>query len=163
MSEEIRDRILEAAGYTPLEHPARPDDCGFSPFRDDTSTSRETAFAKIRARVRGHGTGFGSNWRWMMQRNESEENCSIPPRSRPRTRSCLPGDERSRNCLRRKQELERKTKELAHSLAMMRATLESTTDGILVTDYDGQVTGYNQQFLDRQTVGYTRSPGHRNP
>jgi len=29
------------------------DDCGFSPFADDTSTARETAFAKIRARVLG--------------------------------------------------------------------------------------------------------------
>jgi methionine synthase II (cobalamin-independent) len=29
------------------------DDCGFAPFGDDTSTSRETAFAKIRARVEG--------------------------------------------------------------------------------------------------------------
>ena len=29
------------------------DDCGFAPFSDDTSTSRETAFAKIRARVEG--------------------------------------------------------------------------------------------------------------
>jgi len=27
------------------------DDCGFSPFADDQSTSREIAFAKIRARV----------------------------------------------------------------------------------------------------------------
>lgn len=29
------------------------DDCGFAPFSDDTSTSRDTAFAKIRARVLG--------------------------------------------------------------------------------------------------------------
>ena len=29
------------------------DDCGFAPFGDDTSTSREIAFAKIRARVEG--------------------------------------------------------------------------------------------------------------
>ncbi|NEE06556.1 5-methyltetrahydropteroyltriglutamate--homocysteine methyltransferase, partial [Streptomyces sp. SID7499] len=29
------------------------DDCGFSPFADDASTSREIAFAKIDARVRG--------------------------------------------------------------------------------------------------------------
>ena len=29
------------------------DDCGFSPFCDDTSTSRDTAFEKIRARVIG--------------------------------------------------------------------------------------------------------------
>jgi 5-methyltetrahydropteroyltriglutamate--homocysteine methyltransferase len=29
------------------------DDCGFSPFADDRSTTRGTAFAKIRARVIG--------------------------------------------------------------------------------------------------------------
>ena len=51
--EEIRDRILEAARYIPLEQLGTTDDCGFSPFSDDTSTSRETAFAKIRARVEG--------------------------------------------------------------------------------------------------------------
>lgn len=52
-AEEIRDRILEAAKYIPLEQMGTTDDCGFSPFSDDTSTSRETAFAKIRARVEG--------------------------------------------------------------------------------------------------------------
>ena len=51
--EEIRDRILEAVRYIPLEQLGTTDDCGFSPFSDDTSTSRETAFAKIRARVEG--------------------------------------------------------------------------------------------------------------
>jgi len=51
--EEIRDRVLEAAGYIPLAQLGTTDDCGFSPFCDDTSTSRETAFAKIRARVLG--------------------------------------------------------------------------------------------------------------
>ncbi|MEO7725091.1 MAG: cobalamin-independent methionine synthase II family protein [Chthoniobacterales bacterium] len=50
---EIRDRILEAAEYIPLEQLGTTDDCGFSPFSDDTSTSRETAFSKIRARVEG--------------------------------------------------------------------------------------------------------------
>ena len=30
------------------------DDCGFAPFGDDVSTSRETAFAKIRARLEGN-------------------------------------------------------------------------------------------------------------
>ena len=52
-AEEVRDRVLEAAQYIPLEQLGTTDDCGFSPFCDDTSTSRETAFAKIRARVRG--------------------------------------------------------------------------------------------------------------
>jgi 5-methyltetrahydropteroyltriglutamate--homocysteine methyltransferase len=51
--EEVRDRILEAAKFIPLEQLGTTDDCGFSPFSDDTSTSRDTAFAKIRARVEG--------------------------------------------------------------------------------------------------------------
>jgi len=51
--EEIRDRVLEAAQYIPIEQLGTTDDCGFSPFSDDTSTSRETAFEKIRARVLG--------------------------------------------------------------------------------------------------------------
>ena len=51
--EEIRDQILEAAKYIPVEQLGTTDDCGFSPFSDDTSTSRDTAFAKIRARVLG--------------------------------------------------------------------------------------------------------------
>ncbi len=51
--EEVRDRTLEAAKYIPVEQLGTTDDCGFSPFCDDTSTTRETAFAKIRARVLG--------------------------------------------------------------------------------------------------------------
>ena len=51
--EEVRDRILEAASYIPLGQLGTTDDCGYAPFCDDTSTSRATAFAKIRARVQG--------------------------------------------------------------------------------------------------------------
>jgi 5-methyltetrahydropteroyltriglutamate--homocysteine methyltransferase len=51
--EEVRDRTLEAAQYIPVEQLGTTDDCGFSPFCDDTSTTRDTAFAKIRARVAG--------------------------------------------------------------------------------------------------------------
>ena len=51
--EEVRDRVLEAARFIPLDQLGTTDDCGFAPFCDDTSTSRETAFAKIRARVEG--------------------------------------------------------------------------------------------------------------
>jgi 5-methyltetrahydropteroyltriglutamate--homocysteine methyltransferase len=51
--EEVRDRVLEAAEYIPVSQLGTCDDCGFSPFSDDTTTSRETAFAKIRARVAG--------------------------------------------------------------------------------------------------------------
>jgi 5-methyltetrahydropteroyltriglutamate--homocysteine methyltransferase len=52
-AEEVRDRILEAAEYIPIAQLGTTDDCGFSPFSDDTSTTRDTAFAKIAARLRG--------------------------------------------------------------------------------------------------------------
>ncbi|MES1159192.1 MAG: cobalamin-independent methionine synthase II family protein [Bacteroidota bacterium] len=51
--EEIRDLILEAGEYIPLTQLGTTDDCGFSPFADDTSTSRDIAFEKIRSRVEG--------------------------------------------------------------------------------------------------------------
>lgn len=52
-AEEVRDRVIEASKYIPIEQLGTTDDCGFAPFSDDTSTSRDTAFAKIQARVRG--------------------------------------------------------------------------------------------------------------
>ena len=51
--EQVRDRVLEAAAYLPLNQLGTTDDCGFSPFCDDVSTSREAAFAKIKARIEG--------------------------------------------------------------------------------------------------------------
>ena len=57
--EEVRDRVVEAANYISLEQLGTTDDCGFSPFCDDTSTTRETAFAKISSRVLG--TELASN------------------------------------------------------------------------------------------------------
>jgi 5-methyltetrahydropteroyltriglutamate--homocysteine methyltransferase len=52
-SEEVRDRVLQAARIIPLESLGTTDDCGFAPFADDISTSRETAFAKIKSWVDG--------------------------------------------------------------------------------------------------------------
>ena len=51
--QDVRDRILEAAEYIPVDQLGTTDDCGFSPFADDKSTSRAKAFEKIRARVIG--------------------------------------------------------------------------------------------------------------
>ena len=51
--EEVRDRVLEAARHIDPGHLGTTDDCGFSPFGDDTSTSRDTAFAKIQSRITG--------------------------------------------------------------------------------------------------------------
>jgi 5-methyltetrahydropteroyltriglutamate--homocysteine methyltransferase len=52
-AQEVRDRILEASEFISPDCLGTTDDCGFSPFGDDLSTARETAFAKIRARVEG--------------------------------------------------------------------------------------------------------------
>ena len=51
--ELVRDRVVLAAKFLPPDRLGTTDDCGFSPFADDTGTARETAFAKIRARVEG--------------------------------------------------------------------------------------------------------------
>lgn len=52
-AQEVCDRVLEAARFIPIHQLGTTDDCGFAPFCDDTSTTRDKAFAKIRARVEG--------------------------------------------------------------------------------------------------------------
>ncbi len=52
-AEEVRDQVLTAAKYISPAQLGSTDDCGFSPFGDDRSTSREIAFQKISARVIG--------------------------------------------------------------------------------------------------------------
>ncbi|HYC06530.1 MAG TPA: cobalamin-independent methionine synthase II family protein [Candidatus Binatia bacterium] len=52
-ADEVAERILEAARFIDPAHLGTTDDCGFSPFGDDVSTSRDTAFAKVRARIEG--------------------------------------------------------------------------------------------------------------
>src|SRR3981081_3755116 len=53
---------------------------------------------------------------------------------------------------RAEQSLERKTEELAHSLAMMRATLASTTHAILGADETCRVTSFNRKYVDMWRV-----------
>ncbi|CAF3318979.1 unnamed protein product [Rotaria socialis] len=52
-AEQVCDRVLEAARFIPIEQLGTTDDCGFSPFSDDESTTRSKAYDKIRARVDG--------------------------------------------------------------------------------------------------------------
>ncbi len=51
--DQVCGRILLAAKYLPVSQLGTTDDCGFAPFADDTSTSRDIAFEKISARVAG--------------------------------------------------------------------------------------------------------------
>lgn len=50
--------------------------------------------------------------------------------------------------IRAKEALELKTEALEKSLATVRATLESTADGILVTDVEGRITDFNNRYLE---------------
>jgi PAS domain S-box-containing protein len=43
--------------------------------------------------------------------------------------------------------LEEKARQLHHSLSILRATIEATADGILVTDREGQVLHFNERYL----------------
>jgi 5-methyltetrahydropteroyltriglutamate--homocysteine methyltransferase len=51
--EEVKERVLEASEYIPLARLGTTNDCGFAPFSDDTSRSRDLAFDKIGSRVAG--------------------------------------------------------------------------------------------------------------
>jgi PAS domain S-box-containing protein len=53
-----------------------------------------------------------------------------------------------------KDALKGKTKELALSLSMMQATLDSTTDAIVVTDLNGNVRDFNEKYAEM--MGVTR-------
>jgi 5-methyltetrahydropteroyltriglutamate--homocysteine methyltransferase len=52
-AETVCERVLEVAEHLKDERYGTTDDCGFSPFGDDTAMARTTAFAKIKARVEG--------------------------------------------------------------------------------------------------------------
>jgi PAS domain S-box-containing protein len=85
-------------------------------------------------------------------------------RSNPATKRFPPGKKRpnsnganqvsARKLLQAKEELERKTEELALSLSMMQATLDSTTDAIVVTDLNGNVRDFNEKYA--KVMGVTR-------
>jgi PAS domain-containing protein len=47
----------------------------------------------------------------------------------------------------RKETLEQRTRELADAVAMLRASLEATTNGVLLTDQEGSVVHVNSSYL----------------
>ncbi len=59
--------------------------------------------------------------------------------------------------------LEKKGALLAHSLSMMSATLESTTDGILVTDSEGSVITWNRKFTAMWRIPAEMTGNGRHP
>jgi hypothetical protein len=62
--------------------------------------------------------------------------------------------------LRAKAAIEQKTEELAQSVALLRATLEATTDGVLVLAADGSVLHCNANFVRMWQLPEASKPGH---
>ncbi|MEO6824874.1 MAG: EAL domain-containing protein [Nitrosospira sp.] len=59
-----------------------------------------------------------------------------------------PAREQAEYELNRMRMLEKRMVELDHSLSVLRATIESTADGLLVTDESGRILCHNQLYLD---------------
>jgi PAS domain S-box-containing protein len=77
------------------------------------------------------------------------------PRPLQRAKSIVRGRQRSeQELIRARDALEIKTEQLALSLSMMQATLDSTTDAIVVTDLTGNVRDFNQKYAEM--MGFPR-------
>ena len=139
--EEIRDSILEAAEYIPVERLGTTDDCGFSPFFDDTSTSRDTAFKKIRGAHAWHRTGVSDSRRRMMAANDDEE-----------TQLRTVGLQNAKSILQARQQVE---EELRKQSEWLRITLASIGDAVISTDPEGRVTFMNR--VAEELTGWTQA------
>ncbi len=139
-AEEIRDRIVEAAQYIPADQLGACDDCGFSPFSDDTTTSRDTAFAKIRARVAGVAPRGGYSRGRMMATNDDEEE-RLRTVALRNSQSILLTRRRAEEALRKQTE-------------WLRVTLASIGDAVISTDAAGRITFMNRvaEALDLELV-----------
>ncbi|SCY27084.1 PAS domain S-box-containing protein/diguanylate cyclase (GGDEF) domain-containing protein [Nitrosospira sp. Nl5] len=81
--------------------------------------------------------------------NESKQDMLLRSAAAQTSNAILVGRERAEYELDwAKKALEEKTAELDRSLSMLRATIESTADGILVTDENGKILCYNQLYLE---------------
>lgn len=64
------------------------------------------------------------------------------------TRKWLLAKESKNHTLSLQQIVNERTESLQHSLSLLRATIESSSNGILVVDLSGKIVDYNQQFIN---------------
>ena len=126
-AEEVRDRILEAAAYIPVGQLGTTDDCGFSPFADDTSTTRDTAFAKIRARVLGTALAWKAIGGTDVTEQRDEDG-QLRAVALENARSIFLARQRA------EEELVRAKEQLSRQSERLRVTLASIGDAVITTD-----------------------------
>src|SRR5688500_5144375 len=86
--------------------------------------------------------------------NDNEE--SLPQSVTLETNAVLQAGQRVEHELQQvKKALEDRTRQLDHSLSILRATIESTADGILVTDKGGDVLRYNERYLQMWQIQHS--------
>jgi PAS domain S-box-containing protein len=89
-----------------------------------------------------------------VKRSKGTTKRSSPDKRRPNGNGAAGNRVSAQELLQAKEALERKTTELALSLSMMQATLDSTTDAIVVTDLNGDVRDFNEKYAEM--MGVTR-------
>ncbi len=88
------------------------------------------------------------NLQWCLKVEPEDETNQLRSSLLETAASILQIRQRAEQEIRRTNEiLEGRTRELAHALVMMRATLESTTDAILVTDEKVKIIDFNEKYL----------------
>ena len=100
--EGVRDELVTAAKYIPVERLGATDDCGFSPFSRDVKPkhgspdfARDVAMQKIEARLEGRRDGLEGARRLDRDAEVGEEQRSELTRSCPRRRCRPPPRRRS--------------------------------------------------------------------
>ncbi len=146
--------MLEAAEYIPLDQLGTTDDCGFSPFCDDTSTSRDTAFAKIRARVLGTALASDVLGAGLMEPDDDEEE-RLRSVALQNAQSILLARQRA------EEELVRAKEALQQQTEWLRVTLASIGDAVITTDTNGRVTSLNP--VAELLTGWTREDARGEP
>ena len=115
------------------------DDCGFAPFSDDTSTSRDTAFAKIRARVSRDSRRSTSTTRVEIL-DLDEEDKRLRAAALKNVESIQVARQRAeRELLEAKETLQRRTDLLEQQREWFEVTLASIGDAVITTDVHGRV------------------------
>lgn len=89
-----------------------------------------------------------------MSQDDRSEEADLRETTLRNVKSIVLARERAeRELLETKEALERRNDELARSLALMQATLESSTDAMLATDAQGRVTAFNASCLEMWALG----------